>query len=211
MFNIIRNKIQLARLKKIWKKKNYNNKTTIDKIIPIDRITVGEKTYGNISVLTWNSNSSLYIGSYCSIAPEVTFLLDTEHYIDHVSTYPFKKHVIDGEDEAFSYGDIVIDDDVWIGFRAIILSGVHIGQGAVIAAGAVVVKDVPSYAVVGGVPAKVIKYRFNDKVIQELMNCDFSKLDAESIKYYKDELYKVIEEPADLDQIKKVLEITPKP
>ena len=91
--------------------------------------------------------------------------------------------------EAISKGDIIVDDDVWIGYGATILSGVHIGQGAVIAAGAVVTKDVPPYAIVGGVPAKVIKYRFSPEIIQQLMKLDYSKLTEDMIRERIDDLY----------------------
>lgn len=70
--------------------------------------------------------------------------------------------------EATSKGDIVVKDDVWIGYGSIILSGVHIGQGAVIAAGSVVSHDVPPYAIVGGVPARLIKYRFSEEMTKKL-------------------------------------------
>lgn len=84
-----------------------------------------------------------------------------------VSTYPFKRKLFHGGEEAVSKGDIIVGDDVWVGYGATILSGVHIGQGAVIAAGAVVNKDVPPYAIVGGIPAKVIKYRFSESVCKK--------------------------------------------
>lgn len=76
----------------------------------------------------------------------------------------------------------MIKDDVWIGAQATIMSGVTIGQGAVIGAKALVTKDVPPYAIVGGVPAKVIKYRFEKEIIDELLKIDFSKLDYKVIK-----------------------------
>ena len=82
-----------------------------------------------------------------------------------------------------------IGNDVWIGYGAIIMSGVHINQGAVIAAGAVVTKDIPAYAIVGGVPAKVIKYRFDSEIIQELLKKDFEKLSYEMIGKNLDKLY----------------------
>ena len=104
------------------------------------------------------------IGNYISIAQNVHFLLDVEHFANHISTYPFKVKLLHSQkSESFSKGDIIIDDDVWIGYGATILSGVRIGQGAVVATGAVVTSDVPPYAIVGGVPAKVIKYR-NEKI-----------------------------------------------
>lgn len=76
----------------------------------------------------------------------------------------------------------MIKDDVWIGAQATIMSGVTIGQGAVIGAKALVTKDVPPYAIVGGVPAKVIKYRFEKEIIDELLKIDFSKFDYKVIK-----------------------------
>lgn len=107
------------------------------------------------------------IGKYCSIAPEVRIGLGI-HPTNLKSTHPafFSKqsHWIDEiqptiSDEIVEYKHIYIGDDVWIGARSLILDGVKIGSHAVIAAGAVVTKDVPEYAIVGGVPAKIIKYR----------------------------------------------------
>jgi serine acetyltransferase len=103
--------------------------------------------------------------------------------------------------EAFSKGNIVIDDDVWIGYGVTILSGVHIGQGAVVAAGAVVTKDVPPYAIVGGVPAKIIKYRFSPEIIEELMKIDYSKLEEDDIKNHIDDLYSEIKTVEDAKKI----------
>ena len=82
---------------------------------------------------------------------------------------------------------------MWIGYRATILSGVHIGQGAVIAAGAVVTKDVPPYAIVGGVPARVIKFRFGEEVLTRLGKLDYSKLSEIWIKEHIDELYETVD------------------
>ena len=78
---------------------------------------------------------------------------------------------------------------MWIGYGCTIMSGVHIGQGAIIAAGAVVTKDVPPYAIVGGVPAKIIKYRFEPDMIEELLKIDYSKLTKEEIMNNIDDLY----------------------
>ena len=91
--------------------------------------------------------------------------------------------------ESFGRGDITVDDDVWIGFYATIMSGVHIGQGAVVAAGAVVTKDVPPYAIVGGVPAKIIKYRFSPEVIEQLLKMDYSKLTDNMIREKNNDIY----------------------
>jgi acetyltransferase-like isoleucine patch superfamily enzyme len=116
------------------------------------------------------------IGKFCSIGPDVRIGLGI-HPTHFKSTYPGfytnsdyyrvdKLYNFDGEE----YKKVEIGNDVWIGARATILDGVKVGDGAVIAAGAVVTKDVPPYAIVGGVPAKVIKYRFDDKRIKELLN-----------------------------------------
>ena len=91
--------------------------------------------------------------------------------------------------EGTSKGDIVLEDDVWIGYRATVLSGVRIGQGAVVAAGSVVTQDVPAYAIVGGVPAKVLRYRFPEQVRQALLACDLSQLDNEMIRQHVHQLY----------------------
>jgi len=133
----------------------------------------------------------LKIGYYCSISLNVKFILSSEHPMNHISTYPFKTFILnDGKNyDAFGKGDIVLEDDVWIGESAIILSNVHIGQGAVIATGSVVTKDVPPYAVVAGVPAKIIKYRFSDNIIKKLLNINFANLDFADINRNIDEWY----------------------
>ncbi len=105
--------------------------------------------------------------------------------------------------EAKTKGDIIVDDDVWIGYGATILSGVHIGQGAVVAAGAVVSKDVPPYAIVGGVPAKVIKYRFNQEMIHELLNVDYSKLTKKMVEEHVGDLYKPLTDAEQLNWMPK--------
>ncbi len=122
-------------------------------------VSVVKNTYGGINVQLSNTKSCLCIGNYCSIAEEVKLLVSADYNTQTISTFPFRVQCLGHEMEAVSRGDIVVDDDVWIGYRATVLSGVHIGQGDVVAAGAVVTKDVPPYAIVGGVPAKIIKYR----------------------------------------------------
>ena len=138
---------------------------------------VGKKTYGELNVTDFSpADTKLLIGSYCSIAPNVRFLLGGEHQIKSISTYPFKVKTFGAAREANSKGDIVVKDDVWIGDGAIISSGVTIGQGAIIAAGAVVTKNVEPYAIVGGSPAKLIKYRFAKVFREKLLEINIVKL-----------------------------------
>lgn len=185
MFNKIREIIADYK----WRKNNKHNFTKMILKNAIDVTSVGKYTYGNLNVHVSSKNNNLHIGNYCSIANEVMFILSSEHPYNKTSTYPFKTMImVDGID-GISKGDIVIDDDVWIGYGAIIMSSVHIGQGAVVAAGAVVTKDVPPYAIVGGVPAKVIKYRFESDIIDELLKVDYSKLTKEMIEEHIDDLY----------------------
>lgn len=176
-------KIKLIIVKIKWKLKNRHNETMIQNYFDIDVVSVGKKTYGYFSVFTFNRDAHLNIGHYCSIAPDVTFLLSADHATCHLSTYPFKVKCLGEKHEGISKGDIFIEDDVWIGYRAIILSGVKIGQGAVIGAGAVVTKDVPAYAIVGGNPAKIIRYRFQSEIVDMLKRIDYSGIDmhAENI------------------------------
>nr|WP_304578711.1 CatB-related O-acetyltransferase [uncultured Acetatifactor sp.] len=172
-----------------WRKRNKHNRTVLRDCGVPEILDVGNNSYGEINVITFGTNHRINIGNFVSIAPNVFYILDAEHYVNHLSTYPFWVGILGEKVEAFGKGDITVDDDVWIGYGATILSGVHIGQGAVIAAGAVVTKDVPPYAIVGGNPARIIRYRFGDELIQELCKVDFGKMTEELIKGHIEELY----------------------
>lgn len=122
------------------------------------------------------NHDRLIIGKFCSIACGAKFIFNSaNHTLHSLSTYPFpiffeeweldKKNVADAWDNK---GDIVIGNDVWIGYEAVILAGVTVGDGAIIGTRAVVTKDVPPYTIVGGVPAKPIRKRFSDDVIARL-------------------------------------------
>lgn len=137
-----------------------------------DYIEIGEFSYGNPTVKSWGESTKLKVGKFCSFAENVTILLGGEHRIDWVTTYPFNtaideyKHI---QGHPSSKGNVTIGNDVWIGTDCIILSGVTIGDGAVIAAKSVVTNNVPSYSVFGGNPAKLIKYRFSEDIINSLI------------------------------------------
>lgn len=148
----------------------------------LTNVVVGDYTYiGGESKI-----SNATIGKFCSLGPEIRIGLG-RHPIHLKSTFPgfysdngyygVAKEYVNNEKE---YQEIAIGNDVWIGARAMILDGVTVGDGAVVAAGAVVTKDVPPYAVVGGVPAKIIKYRFDEKRIKILLET----------KWWEDERYR---------------------
>lgn len=192
-------KIKFVLFKLKWRRFNQNNQTIPMHFFPFSDVEVGKGTYGELNIYKFNDISHLKIGNYCSVGQNVNFIIDADHPVNAVSTFPYKVMLLQMQNyEATSKGDILIDDDVWIGYGATIMSGVHIGQGAVVAAGAVVTHDVPPYAIVGGVPAKVIKYRFGPEMIEELLKVDYSKLTEDMVREHIDELY---EELKDVGQL----------
>ena len=193
--------IKRTLLRRRWRKKNRHNLTHIIGVFPIEQVEVGKGTYGGIDVMVYNLKSRLRIGNYCSIGPQVKFILSAEHYTNTITTYPLKVKLLGQEYEAESRGDIVLEDDVWIGYGATIMSGITIGQGAVVAAGAIVTKDVPPYAIVGGIPARVIRYRFSEKIISRLMNLDFSKIEASYVKEHMEAFYSDITKQENADRV----------
>ena len=196
--------LQNRKFKKAFRKANPDNSIEPVNNFDMSLVKVGKGTYGNLYVLNFSKDKKLEIGNFCSVAPGVIFAVAADHDYKHLSTFPFKVKMNGEEVEATSKGNIIIKDDVWIGANAIILSGVTIGQGALIGAGAVVTKDVPPYAIVGCNPAKVIKYRFSEKVIKKLLEFDFSKLDEKKIKENLEALYKNITDE-NVDDVLKAL------
>lgn len=174
---------------KIYPRTNDFETVYLKGIITNPNIIVGDYTMYNDFVSDpkqFEKNNVLYhypinkdrliIGKFCSIACGAKFLFaSANHTLKSLSTYPFplffeewgldKKHVKSAWDNK---GDIVIGNDVWIGYEAVILSGVHIGDGAIIGTRAVVTKDIPPYTIVGGIPAKEIKKRFDAETINKL-------------------------------------------
>lgn len=191
-------------LKVMWRKRNAHNETRIGLETNINAIEVGNYTYGKLNVLNEGNKYKLKIGNFCSIGPNVKFILHADHNVKSISTFPFHvKCIHDGKSDAVSNGDIVIEDDVWLGSDCTVLSGVTIKQGAVAAAGSVITKDVPPYAIVGGVPAKIIKYRFSEEMIRELLNVDYSKLTKEQVETHMEQLEKELVSIEQLDWMPK--------
>lgn len=209
IFNTVKFFYKKFLLKKMWRKNNLHNQTSASNIFPINRVKAGKATYGEIYALIHDEETEIFIGHYNSIASGVKFIAGSDHYLSNISTYPFKSNILQMGMEGQTKGNIYVGDDVWIGESAIILSGVTIGQGAVIAAGAVVASDVSPYAIVGGVPAKLIKYRFSEPVIEFLLTCDYSKLDKDMIIAHASDLYSPISD-MELDKVKEIYSWFPK-
>jgi len=145
----------------------------------------GKGTYGIPKVYDWGEGSTLRVGAYCSIADGAQIFLGGEHRTDWVTTYPFPvfwEAAMGIQGHPRSKGDVIIGNDVWIGTEATLLSGVKIGDGAVIGAKSVVVKDVPPYAIVAGNPARVIKMRFDDDTIARLLRVKWWEWDNARIE-----------------------------
>ena len=151
--------------------------------------TIGHGSYcDNLSVSDWDEGTTLNIGSYCSISSNVQIFLGGHHRTDWVSTYPFPafvptaKHI---KDYGGTNGDVIIGSDVWICANVTILSGVTVGHGAVLAGSSVVTRDVAPYSVVAGNPARHIKYRFSDEIVQKFLE----------VKWWNWPVEEVIENP----------------
>lgn len=144
-------------------------------IFESEKYMIGEYTYGKPTVLFDNDAANLNIGKFCSIAKGVTIFLGGNHRLDWVTTYPFsvinsnfpKGREINGHPS--TNGDVSIGNDVWIGRNSTIMSGVSIGDGAVIATESLISKNIGPYEVWGGNPARLIKKRFDDITIERLL------------------------------------------
>jgi len=136
------------------------------------------------------NNDKLIIGKYCSVACGAKFMFTSgNHAMKSLSTYAFpiffNEWDLDWKDITKAWdnkGDIVIGNDVWIGYESVIMQGVHIGDGAVIGTRAVVTKDVPPYTIVAGVPAQPVKKRFDEKTINKLISIKWWDWAPEKVK-----------------------------
>ena len=188
---------------KIYPRTGDNQTVYLNAVIKDPQIEVGDYTIYNDFVanpLLFEKNNVLYhypihrekliIGKFCSIACGTKFLFNcANHTLKSLSTYTFPLFYEEWELEKSNIttawdnkGDIVIGNDVWIVYEAVIMAGVHIGDGAIIAARAVVTKDVPPYTIVGGTPAKEIRKRFDAEVIQQLLMLKWWDWSADNIR-----------------------------
>lgn len=132
-------------------------------------ITLGRHSYGNPKI--FGAKSTITIGAFCSISDFATFDAGFQHNPKAISQFPFnqKLYTPGNSSDPVSFGNTVVENDVWIADQAFIRSGVHIGNGAIIGYGAIVTKDVPDYAVVVGNPGRVVKKRYSDLVIRRFL------------------------------------------
>jgi len=150
-------------------------------------MTFGKYTYGTPTLHYKNDNAKLIVGNFCSIGDNVNIWLGGNHRTDWVTTYPFG-HIhqnifnnFNGNGHPSTKGDVIIGNDVWIGNNVTIMSGVTIEDGVVIANNSHVVKNIESYSLVGGNPAKLIKYRFTPTQIEKLLQIKWWNWDDEKI------------------------------
>ena len=188
---------------KIYPRKGDTQTVYLKNVVTRPSIQVGEYTMYNDFVndpRDFEKNNVLYqypvnhdrllIGKFCSIACGAKFLFNSaNHALGSLSTYPFPifydEWGLDGKNVAAAWdnkGDITLGNDVWIGYEAVILAGVTIGDGAIIGARAVVTRDVPPYAIVGGVPARLIRRRFDEATIESLLALQWWDWEPERIR-----------------------------
>lgn len=193
MLQIIKLKFKLYFMNRKWRKKNSHNFTNLSKLCDINKLKVGNKTYGELNVYSWGSEGeALEIGNYVSIANDVKFILGGNHRYDILSTYPIKVKIMGEKLEAYSNGKIVVGDEVWIGMNTMVMSGVKIGKGAIVAAGSVVIKDVEPYSIVGGNPARHIKFRFDEFYIDKINDINLNSINEDFMKENLELFYKTI-------------------
>ncbi|MDR1738422.1 MAG: CatB-related O-acetyltransferase [Candidatus Symbiothrix sp.] len=155
-----------------------------------NNISIGNNTSINAHTEIHNSaENQIVIGSFCSIAPYCN-IFGHNHNHHAITTYYIRQRIFkETGSDVVSKGDTIIGNDVWIGTQSVIVSGIKIGDGAVIAANSTVTSDIPPYAIVGGSPAKIIKYRFSDDIIKKLLELQWWHWDIEKIKRNKNLFY----------------------
>lgn len=199
----ILNYIKLAIHKCKWRMNNRHNQTIAVSIFPCKNVNVGKNTYGPLELI-WFPNAmdaKVKIGCYCSIGLSVKFLVGGGHNYHRISTWPFQTMVYKQKGNMDMNQDIIIEDDVWIGFDSLILPGTRIGRGTVIGARSIVTKDIEPYSVYVG--TKVIKKRFPDEIIDRIMGVNFA-----GIEHCKDDAYKdMCQKELTIDNVDNILEV----
>ena len=175
--------------------KNEHSPCWLNCHIDDERIIVGDYTYFDTKIIfgLWQAEDRIQIGKFCSLAKDITIFGGEEHITSRATTFPFvllfaesrPQRLIDGMNK----GATIIGNDVWIGVGATIMSGVKIGNGAVIGAKALVAEDIPDYAVAVGNPVQIIRYRFNSKTIERLLTLGWWHWDLPKILANLDLLY----------------------
>lgn len=173
----------------VARKLGYARKPTLAERYP--QHSFGRGTYGDVLVHDWREGAKLCVGNYTSFAPGVQILLGGEHRSDWVSTFPFS--VFWQSAGRFvghprTRGNVTIGNDVWIGTEALVLSGVAIGDGAVVGARAVVTKDVAPYSIVAGNPARLIRSRFAPHQTAALLEIQWWRWSEEQIERAMDDI-----------------------
>jgi acetyltransferase-like isoleucine patch superfamily enzyme len=161
-----------------WRRRNKDNYTVPGNVFNTRQVTVGRRTYGTLNInLGTNPLRHVDIGSYCSIAPDVSFIINPHNY-RFFSSWPWQRYVYDEYDYAWETKlSITVEDDVWIGQGVTILGGARLCQGCVIGAGSVVTSIVPPYAIFAG--GRVIRYRFTEAVCEKLVTIDYGRLSGD--------------------------------
>ena len=166
--------------------------------LPPPYVEVGNGTYfgDDVRFLTWTAEEQIHIGSFCSFASKISIFTGGGHSTATVSTYPFEG-MIGCNDPTRSYRttrDTRIGNDVWVGDGAVIMGGVHIGHGAIIAAYSVVGRDVPPYAVMAGNPAEILRYRFSKPTVEALLRIAWWDWSADTIRSRLEWFFKPVNE-----------------
>jgi acetyltransferase-like isoleucine patch superfamily enzyme len=151
-------------------------------------VTVGRHTYGynRDTFPMFTEGARIVVGCFCSISPEVRIIGGGEHVTSRASNFPLNARLFDEygrtAPDAIDKGPTVIGNDVWIGFGATILSGVSVGDGAVVGARTVVTQPVPPYAIVVGNPARIVRYRFASETRERMLALRWWDLDDDEIR-----------------------------